>query len=43
MGLTPGIQRGAVAMALLVTSTMGAVAGPPSAAAATPADDTRSL
>lgn len=34
MGVTSGIQRGAVAMALLVTSTMGAVAGPPGAAAA---------
>jgi hypothetical protein len=37
MGLTSGIQRGAVAMALLVTSTMGAVAGsPPASAADTP-------
>src|SRR5262245_54368338 len=37
MGLTSGIQRGAAAMALLVTSTMGAVAGsPPASAADTP-------
>ncbi|GAB3066249.1 GH92 family glycosyl hydrolase [Intrasporangium mesophilum] len=34
MGLTSGIQRGAVAMALLVTSTMGAVAASPPASAA---------